>query len=144
MDDELTIDGGGPVLIPPGDYDAQVLNIRKITKFNRLMYQMRFQIVSMDPFNGTVLEAWLPFPDGGKLAKGSKLVRWYLALEEWGRKDRVSLKAFRGRLLRVTVRTVERDYRQKLLPKSSRYSVVDEVVETVALLQSNAGERRTA
>jgi hypothetical protein len=143
-DEELVIEGGLPVLIPPGEYDAKVIKIHKLTKFNRPVMQMRFQIVSMDKFNGTVLEAWLPLGDGGKLGKGSKLVRWYLTLEEWGRKDRVILKAFRSRLLRVTVRTVEKDHRQKPLPKTLQYSVVDDLLGSVALLEMNTNEELTA
>ena len=144
QDDELAIEGGAPILIPEGEYDAKVIRTHKLTKFNRLMLQMRFEIVSMDQFNGTVLEAWLPLGDGGKLGRGSKLVRWYLTLEEWGRKDRVSLKAFRHRLLRVAVRTVAKDYRQKSLPQTLQYSVVEDVLGSVALLQINAdGERTT-
>ncbi len=144
QDDELAIEGGAPILIPEGEYDAKVIRTHKLTKFNRLMLQMRFEVVSMDQFNGTVLEAWLPLGDGGKLGKGSKLVRWYLTLEEWGRKDRVSLKAFRHRLLRVAVRTVAKDYRQKSLPQTLQYSVVEDVLGSVAFLQMNAdGERTT-
>jgi hypothetical protein len=135
-EDELLIDGGPPILIPPGDYDAKVFRIYRSSKFKRNSLQMRFEIVSMDSqVNGVVLDAWLPLGDAGKPGKGSKIVRWYLTLDQWARKDRVSLKAFRNRLLRVTVRTVERDYRQKPLSKALLYSVVDEVLGTVALIQ---------
>jgi hypothetical protein len=135
-EDELAIDGGLPILIPPGEYDARIIGIHKLRKFNRTMFQIRFEIVSMDKFNGTRLEAWLPVGNEGRLAKGSKLVRWYLTLEEWGRKDRVSLRAFQNRLLRVRVRTVEIDYRQVPLPKSRQYSVVDDLLANIGQVQT--------
>lgn len=136
MDDELEIEGGAPLLIPEGEYDAKVLSAKKARKFNRPVIHFRFQIVSMGEFNGTPLDGWTSLEKGGKPAKGSKLVRWYLSLEDWARKDRVSLKPFYHRLLKVTVRTVKADRNQKPLPSHLYYSVVDDVIGTVALLGS--------
>lgn len=42
------------------------------------------------------------------------------------RPDRISLAQFRGREMKLKLRTVKMDYRQRLLPRSLRYSVVDE------------------
>ena len=133
-DDELIIEDGGPVLIPPSEYDAIVTGYRKLRKFDRLMLQMRFRIMTIGPHHGKELDAYLPLCEGGRIARASKLARWYQALEDGRRHDRVRLKAFTERMLRVSVRTVQKDHRQRSLPKCQWYSVVDEVLGTVAKL----------
>lgn len=137
MEDLLEIDGGAFILIPEGEYEAKVLSAKRVRKFNRLAIHFRFQIVGMDNLNGTILDGWTPLDEKGKPAKRSKLVRWYLSLESWGRKDRVSLKAFLQRLLKVRVRTVVKDYEQKPLPPQLYYSVVEDVLGTVAQIRSH-------
>jgi hypothetical protein len=140
MEDILEIEGGAPIRIPEGEYDARVLSAKRVRKFNRPAIHFRFQIVSMDQFNGMLLDGWTPLDEKGKPAKRSKLVRWYLSLEDWGRRDRVSLKAFLQRLLKIKVRTVMKDYEQKPLLPKFYYSVVEDVLCTVAHLGLGVGK----
>jgi len=43
------------------------------------------------------------------------------------RRDRASLSVLRGKILRLKVRTVTKDYRQRNLPEFDQYSVIEEI-----------------
>lgn len=134
-EDEIPIDGGAPVRIPPGQYDAIVLWHRRVMRFKRLIISFRFKIMTIGPYQGTELDAWVALGENGKAGKGSKLVRWFQAIAEPdSRWDKVRLKTFREYLLLVEVETVERDHHQKQLPTAQYYSVVRNVVGTVGRL----------
>lgn len=67
---------------------------------------------------------------GGKfvLSAGGDLYRMLArVLDVRGRPDRVSLRALKHMLLKVTTRTVRHDSSERPLPEDSCYSVVDEI-----------------
>src|SRR5690606_17503746 len=68
-----------------------------------------------------------------KLKKRSDLVRTiHLVFGQQRRLDRISLRPLKAMLLRVSVRTVVRDYEQRELAPSLQYSVVEDIVAVEA------------
>jgi hypothetical protein len=125
----VEVDGDLPILIPAGGYDAEAIRLQRVNRFKRQRMQIRFRIVGLGPYQGAELDGWVPLNDSGALQRGSKGVRWYQALElpACGRR-RVPLSALTKYLLRVRVRTVKHDSKQRPLQSSQWYSVVDEVL----------------
>ncbi len=64
-----------------------------------------------------------------KLVPRSELFLTMCRLDEGKqRPDRISLRRLQNVLIRITVRTVTKDYKQRPLPESLLYSVVDELL----------------
>ena len=71
---------------------------------------------------------------GGFRAGGtSDLVREFRGLftDQTGRLDRISLRRLKGRQIKARTRTVRKGWKYRELPRSTWYSVVDELIELV-------------
>jgi len=66
------------------------------------------------------------------VGKGSDLVR-ELALVTNRRPDRLLPTDFEGMILKAKVETVKKDYKQRIIPESLRYSVIREIIGKVNL-----------
>ena len=134
-------DGDLPVVIPPGIYDARVLRYRKVTRFRRSQYHLRFRIEVLGPYNGIELDAYAALQHDGKAGPRSKLARWVMTLEPTMGTCRreFSLRRLKDLLLQVEVRTVEQDHRQKKLPPERRYSVADDIAGCVGRIEAKTG-----
>jgi len=123
-----------PPQMPEGDYLASCLWHETAIFATTPKVYIWFQIVD-GKFTGTQLyAAYRVTKIKGKSKKGgafelrhsSALYRELVML--FGpskRPDRVSLRKLRNCVLRISVRTVTKDYRQKKLPEVLQYSVVD-------------------
>ena len=129
LTDDIEVEGGLPVLIPEGEYDARAIRLTRVHRFKRQRMQIRFRIVGSGPHQGVKLDGWVTLNDRGTFQRGSKGVRWVQALElpASGRR-RVSLSALTIYLVRVRVRTVKQNAKQRRLQRSQWYSVVDDVL----------------
>jgi hypothetical protein len=65
-DDEIPIEGGERRRVKPGTYEARVLVIRKIERFNRWLVQFSFSLVEMGPNDGIQLDSFVPLGKGSR------------------------------------------------------------------------------
>lgn len=139
---DVEVVGGGPLLVPPGDYQAVYLHHETAITFTTPKCYVHFKLYGGE-FNGAQLyRAYRVHQLRGKPRKnGAFKVRHShdLYRELTGlsgkseRPDRLSLARLKGCLLTVRVRTVTKDARQQALPEAARYSVVG------AMLRLDAG-----
>jgi hypothetical protein len=136
--DDVLVDGDDWPSIPDGSYLAQYIHHDTCEVFQTAKVFVHFRIVEPGPFSGVCL--YRAFRASGLIGKPGRNGRFRLKKRSelyltlcWlheGRKlrpDRVSLRDLRDVMLRVTTRTVFRDYKQRPLPEMLRYSVVDEI-----------------
>ena len=127
--DDIEVEGGLPVLMPAGEYDARAIRLTRVNRFKRPRMQIRFRIVGPGPHQGVELDGWVTLNDSGRLQPGSKGVRWVQALElPISGRRRVSLSVLTKYLLRLCIRTVKQDAKQRPLQRSQWYSVVHDVL----------------
>ncbi len=138
-DDDIELDGEIPPLIPEGEYVVRYMKYDTHYMFGGLKLFVHFEIVDSGPHCGTKLYRPYRVVDaGGKKGKGRRrfkvrprsqlfldLVRLF---DRKLRPDRISLACLTPVLLRVRVRTVSRDYKQRPLPESIRYSVISDLI----------------
>lgn len=136
---DITVVGHKHPLVPEGEYLAAFLYHETAITFTVPKVYLHFRLVSFGPHFETPLIAAFnargivgrPRKNGRfKLGRRSRL---YLTmchlLEGRGvRPDRISLRPLRRLLLKVSVRTVTTDYRQRPLPAIERYSVIDDIL----------------
>ena len=135
---DIELDGKIWPLIPDGEYLAMYHRHDTKRMFGTLKVFLHFEIVDPGPYNGTKLYRAYNAVDvrhGKKRGRKFKLrprSQLYLDLcRLYGgnhRRDRIGLTALKSLVLRVRVRTVEKDYRQRPLPEALQYSVVGDLL----------------
>ena len=75
-----------------------------------------------------------PGKNGGfKCTRHQELFKMLVrVLDLKSRPDRISLNQLRGKVLKISIRTVKQDYRQQDLPEFCWYSVVDDIISITA------------
>ena len=127
-----------PAQMPEGEYQATYLRHETAFIFKSPKVFIHFRIHGGDYDGEKLFRAYRvkelrgkPRKGGGiKLRHSSELYRQLVRLtpSQKERPDRISLQRLRGCLLRVSVRTVTKDSRQRALPAALQYSVVDEML----------------
>ena len=142
---EIVLDDEILPLIPEGDYSMSYKYHETTAKaFGTPKVFVYFTIVEPGPYFGTHL--YRSYRVRGFIGKHGKNGRFklgkrnelFLVLcrlnerETRLRPDRVSLQALRNAVVRATVRTVKTDYKQRPLPQTLHYSVIDELISVEA------------
>lgn len=134
---DLQVDGATAPRVPDGEYVARFIEHETLFLFSSGKVVLRFELAEDELAGVRLLRPYrvkrlLGRPGkGGRfmLGRSSELLRDVVRLSETRtRPDRASLSFMRGRLWRIRTRTVETDYRQRLIPEPLRYSVIDEIV----------------
>jgi len=137
--EDLTVHGEEFALIQPGEYTVQYCRHDTAVVFGVPKVFVRFKIVDIGkhlgmelvrPFRARELKG-KPRRNGGfALGRRSELFLVLCRLYEQAkiRPDRVSLRDLKNVTLRVKVRTVDKDYRQRPLPEMVKYSVIGEIL----------------
>lgn len=142
LDVELELDAA-LTRVPPGNYSAECLKIRKVERreWRRTYWQFCFRLRGIGPENGVVLPGFVNVPRKGKLSAYSKLGRWarIIAAYTGGRADRVSMRAFGDFFFTVQVDTVtttnsKGNKKPFPLPEAAQYEVVSEILDIVGRL----------
>jgi hypothetical protein len=127
-----------PVLIPEGEYEVGFRRASTRFKgFGRDNVYLYFQIIT--PGEHVGLELYLPLrvsPQKGctAMAPSSALARAVaVALgHPASRRDRITLKVFKGKAFRVSVETIDRDSKKRKLPPVNHYSRIAMLLERTA------------
>lgn len=124
-------------LIPPGKYLVRYLRHETAVMFTSPKVFLHFRIVD-GPYSGIPLYAAFrvrglrgrPRKNGQfALGRSSELFRQYVRLTGTrARPDRIALSHLANCVVRVSVRTVERDFRQRALPEACQYSVISDLL----------------
>lgn len=127
-----------PGRIPPGEYQAYYRRHETAFMFKSPKVFIHFEIHGGEHGGTKVYAAYRvkelrgkPRKGGGiRLRHSQDLYRQFVRLtpNQRERPDRISLQRLRGCLLRVSVRTVTKDAKQRELPEALQYSVVDEML----------------
>lgn len=124
-------------LIEPGEYAVAYTGHATMLAFNRPKLYMYFRIVDGPHTGAKLFRAYRVKALSGKPRKNGRFVvrRSYDLFREYAtvtgareRPDRIALSNLRNCVLRVSVRTVDHDHRQRPLPEACRYSVVDQML----------------
>lgn len=144
--DEVSVEGHHWPLIPEGQYAAQYIGHETAVSFTVPKAYVHFRLVEPGEHLGVHLYRAFrvkeltgrPRKGGGfKLGKRHELTLCLCRLyeKEWTRisskrlrPDRLSLKPLANMVVRVSVRTVIKDHKQRPLPECMQYSVVDEIL----------------
>lgn len=131
-----------PALLPPGEYQAYYTQHETAIVFHSAKVFVHFRVHGGDYDRVKLYRAYRVHSLKGKPRKGGsirlrhshELFRQFVRLTPSGRErpDRISLGRLRGCLLRISVRTVKKDSRQRALPEALQYSVVDEIIAVEA------------
>lgn len=122
--------------IPEGVYEGVFVKHEIATVFKCQKIFVYFRITQLGPYYG--LELFRAYRVNtqtrpGKSAKlilkpRSELLRMIQHISgENIRRDRASLSVLKGKILRLKVRTVTKDYRQRDLPEFNQYSVIEDI-----------------
>ncbi|MBM3403214.1 MAG: hypothetical protein FJY21_13090 [Bacteroidetes bacterium] len=135
---EIQVDWGRDEIIPDNTYEAMFVSQETIKGTFGAKLKITFKILTYGDFFEKQINAWynvtdLMCPVGKnrrvKAPKGSKLVSQMLSLGYLNsRKDRLSTKVFKNKILLIKTRTVIKDGRQKKLHELQKYSVVDDIL----------------
>ncbi len=137
LDDGL-VEGAYPPLLPEGEYLATYTHHWTAWVFNTAKVFVHFKLVEQGEHYGKQL--YRPYRAKELIGKAGKNGRFKLAprsdlylmvcrlYEPQVRPDRISLRCLKDVLLRVSIRTVRKDSKQRPLPACLHYSVVDELV----------------
>jgi hypothetical protein len=121
------------VLVRPGEYTAVYIGHKGCFIFRERKLRVDFRLVEhLD----LVLQRWYRVVDyrGGRIRaiRSSDLVRELSAISNRRiRHDRIPIADFEGKVVRVEVRTVRTDSRQRKLATVNEYSVIARVLERV-------------
>jgi hypothetical protein len=137
--DEMSpFDADRPEVLEHGYYEFILSKSWKGFVFRSAKLILTFRIITEGPYFGKHLYRCYNIKGLNKrgeiIPKGwhSDFVREYSALFGKPRRLReIGVRAFKNKILRGTVRTVEKDRKQRLLPDSLKYSVIDEFTEVV-------------
>lgn len=129
------VEGAAWPLVPDGNYLAtyQGHDCLELRQFKTPKVFIRFRLHDAGPHTGKVLfRAYRVrrILDGKRFVVGrrSDLLEMVCRVMGGARPDRISLRELKRHLVRVRVRTVSQDARQRTLPEALRYSVVDDVL----------------
>lgn len=117
-------------LILPGIYRAVMIRMEKKQLFTNEYSKLfvHFRIIDDGPFHGT--ELYRSYNLHRKTRRETDLFKELKRIN--GRQvkkgERLPLKLFGGRVLKVSVRTVEKNAKQMALPDDEKYSVIAEVL----------------
>ena len=126
-----------PPKIPEGSYEGVFVRSELAVIFKCLKLFVYFRITELGEYHGMEFYRAYRVHPGSKSGKSSKyvlkprseLLRTIRRISgEKIRRDRASLSALRGKILRLKVRTVIKDYRQRDLPEHDQYSVIEDIV----------------
>jgi len=127
-----------PAQIPAGVYQATYLRHETAFIFKSPKVFIHFRIEGGEYHGMKLYRAYRvkelrgkPRKGGGiKLRHSQELYRQFvrMASNHVERPDRISLQRLRGCLIKISVRTVATDSRQRALPAALQYSVVDEML----------------
>lgn len=133
------VEGDAPPLVPDGEYQAVYIghDVVELAQFHRAAKVfVRVRLHDAGAHTGTVLFRAYRVRrriDSRRFVAGrrSEIVKMVArVLGQTGRPDRISLRDLKRHLLRVLVRTVTTDAKQRALPPSLHYSVIDTIVGT--------------
>jgi hypothetical protein len=138
---EIEIDGAERILIEPGEYSARFSHheTNKAAFGGKPKVYLIFTLVEPQYYGLEIYGAYNVKEIEGKGCRNGKfkmtrrqdLTREIMCLLPDLRLDRISLMPLRGKILRISVRTVDRDYKKRILPLSMQYSVVDQMLSLV-------------
>jgi hypothetical protein len=120
-------------MIPDGDYVAVCYRTRVVHSFGKAKkLEVWFRVVE-GCHAGAELAMYCTYPEGRITASRKLYIQWSLAI---GRRpikgERFSQKVFRGKMFRVAVRKVPRQFKDGTpMPDYLSYSVVDTIKETI-------------
>ena len=126
-----------PPKIPEGSYEGVFVRSELAVVFKCLKLFVYFRITELGEYHGMEFYRAYRVHPGSKSGKSpkyvlkprSELLRTIRRISgEKIRRDRASLSALRGKILRLKVRTVIKDYRQRDLPEHDQYSVIEDIV----------------
>jgi hypothetical protein len=136
------VEGDTWPLVPEGEYQVRLLHHETAVIFKSPKVYLHFAILEPGAHHGKHLfRAYRVKKLKGKparngsftLGRGSDLFFTIAKLyPKEPRLDRISLLALRNVVLRASVRTVTHDYRQRDLPESMQYSVIDSLLSIEA------------
>jgi hypothetical protein len=128
-DDAVDPKGESATRIPPGPYQARVIEAKRHYLHKHPKLILTVEIVQHQ-LAGERLQFYCAYPKNP--GKHSAFIRaWEVANgESYRRRDRVSLRVFKQRLFRILVRDVTTDRHQR--PLARPYSVVDRFLERLS------------
>ena len=135
-----SIDTDRPILIPEGEYDFMLTNIWKGCMYGGRAPKvfLTFRIVTEGPYYGQHLKRHYNVKGFNKkneiIPRGwtSDLVREYTVLFGLPRTLKyIGLTKFKGKVIRVKVRTVKTNNRGKALAEPNWYSCIDELTKLI-------------
>lgn len=140
-----------PIHVTEGKHTAVVVAIRRVTlkHWKREALVFRFRLTELSPANGVSLPGYVNLGGDGKgdaQAKSgrpkpdSKLARWWriIADHTGGRRDRVTLSAFKRFLFEVEVSNVRTDNRGTTIADAAQGQKVSEITAIVQRLTKGA------
>ena len=142
-EDEGCLVGDERAIVTPGDYEATYVRheTRLLMSGAAPKLVVWFRIMTPGPCEGVELPRYYnvlalngrPRPSGGfKVGAGSDYYSDLVSIVgKPDRRDRLSPIAFKGRVLRIRVRSVNSSWSGKNRPDKLRYSVVDRIVKEV-------------
>ncbi len=145
--DYFDINWGDDIKIPDGEYEAVYVShhVSKGTFGSKV--KITFRIVSYGEYFEKLIHGWYNIQSGGTnqrkggkvtLTRGQKLTTELLKiLQIKKRPDRLSPSMLKGHLLKIKVRTVLTDNRQKKLSELQQYSVVDSMIGVINFVDSS-------
>jgi hypothetical protein len=128
---EIRIKDDAYPLVAEGEYDVQFVKSETFREHRKDKLYVWFEIIE-GPNRGTRLfrayNLYQPLVRGSNLYKDLTL----LYGQRLRKNTRLSLKLFRGKILRIAVRTVKLSRKQTPLSEAQQYSVVDRITGIVA------------
>jgi hypothetical protein len=138
---EITIEGKNHPLIPPGKYTVVYTHheTNRSAFGGKPKVYLNFRMVDPGFIGQEIFAAYnvkgligRPKKNGSfKLTRRQDLTLQLATIMPNFRLDRVSLRPLISRTVEVSVRSVVKDYRQRALPVSLQYSVVDKILAIV-------------
>lgn len=136
--EDIVVEELDTFLIPEGQYQVTYQYHETKVVFNTPKVFVHFKITDLGPHHGIKLfrafrvNELIGKPGRGgrfKLKKRSDLflMLCHLYQNQNIRPDRISLRDLKGLILNVMVRTVGKDYKQKILPEILKYSVIGDI-----------------
>jgi hypothetical protein len=135
--DDGIVEGAQHPLVPEGEYVARYVRHETAMAFKTPKLFLHFELIGPCHEGTNLFIAYRVKRLVGQPGKNGRFAvarrnELYLQLARLAdrrlRLDRISLRALRQCLLRVRVRTVTTDYRQRPLPEALRYSVIAELL----------------
>jgi hypothetical protein len=137
-DIEIEVDWGKDETVPDGTYEVAYVSHEAIKGTFGAKLKVVFRILDFGEHYEKKINSWYNIDDDYspkgknrkvKTKKGSKLTTDMLVLSNANhRKDRLTMNAFKNKIILVKTRLVIKDGRQKNLHQLQKYSVVDSII----------------